>query len=225
MTSKRGSLLQTPSHFAYQKTSPITEILNPGQLWNQGQPLKVTNGALTAAVQGCPRRGEAKASGILEATHERGYVPAVRKWCRICKSRGRQISTPFRPRGSQLVGRRQGEEPHLAAGGRSGSVNSQLPGARGEHATPSLGKRTKRVGGLGLGMPPSSPSAGSFLWFQAASAGAWIPHSTAASSKAALPFWGIERGQQVCLLLTDALVAGKAAAGNRPSSPQQQRVF
>lgn len=47
------------------------------------------------------------------------------------------------------------------------------------------------MGGLGLGMPPSSPSAVSFLWFQAASAPAGIPHLTAANSKAALQSLGI----------------------------------
>lgn len=47
------------------------------------------------------------------------------------------------------------------------------------------------MGGLGLGTPPSSPSAVSFLGHQAASAPTGIPHLRAASSKAALLSLGI----------------------------------
>lgn len=90
-----------------------------------------------------------------------------------------------------------GREPHLAA-----AVSPQLPGAQGESATPGLGKRTKQVGGLGLGMPPSSPSAVSFLWFQAASAPAGIPRPTALPGAGpALPRLGTGQGAASGLIL------------------------
>lgn len=69
----------TPTLCFTERLVPITDMLSPGQLWNQGQERKVTTGALTAAVQGCPRRGEAKASRILEATREGGCMPFFRK--------------------------------------------------------------------------------------------------------------------------------------------------
>lgn len=73
-------------------------------------------------------------------------------------------------------------------------MRPQIPRTQGESATPSLGERTKQVGGLGLGIPPTSPSTVSFLWFHAASAPAGISRPTAASRKAALPSLGPGEG-------------------------------
>ena len=104
-------------------------------------------------------------------------------------------TTTSAPRGSQPTGRSLGKELHLAA--REQAVSLQIPRTQGESTAPSLGKRTEQVGGLGLEIPPSSPSTVSLLWFQAASAPAGISRPTLASRKAASHLWGLGRRQRL----------------------------
>lgn len=100
--SKRASGIPCYGHpypLLYQKTQHHRSDISPGQVWNQRRPGKVADDALAAAAQGCPCREEAKARRTVGMTHEMKYMPAVCKWCRICSSRGPQISTPFHPFG------------------------------------------------------------------------------------------------------------------------------
>ena len=93
------------------------------------------------------------------------------------------------------MGNSLGKELHLAVRGQA--ISPQIPRTQGESTAPSLGKRTEQVGGLGLEIPPSSPSTVSLLWFQAASAPAGISRPTLASRKAASHLWGLGRRQRL----------------------------
>lgn len=158
-------------------------------------------------------------------TPRRGSVPAVPNCYHVCSSRGQKIWSLKRkdagetwgcPTSLEKAGGRNSKR--LLRAPRAGSP--QIPRVQGANSTPGSGKRTKQVGGLGLGCHPALPAHCHFCGLRRPSPCRNLtPHGPAAGRQ---PFhlWGLGEGDSEWLVPSKQAQPQGLAAGRDSPRPR-----